>query len=84
MDDPSTGFWSVSHIWLSIITVLGVIVTFFTKRVIDELDSKADQKDVDRMSADMRVLVSNQTAQHAANTQRLDDIYRLLVGRNNQ
>ena len=74
MNDPTTDFWSLNHIWLTLITVLGAIVTFFTRRVIEEVDHKANKDELDELKADFKAMLISQTAQHNANTVRLDQI----------
>lgn len=49
-------------------------MAFFTKRLIDEVDKKADQSDVDELKEDLKILFARQDEQHKSNTERLDRI----------
>jgi hypothetical protein len=73
MADPSD--FQIAHtIWTAVITIAGAIVAFFTKRLIDEVDKKADGRDVAEMKQDLRDLLARQDQQHRDNTSRLDTI----------
>lgn len=72
---------SLHTIWTGVITVAGGIVAFFTKRLIDEVDKKADQCDVDELKEDMKTLFARQDEQHKSNTERLD---RIIMAMNSQ
>lgn len=92
MDDPSTGFWSVTHVWLSVTTLAGAVVAFFTKRLVDEVDSKADKEALNELKTDFKTWLARQDqrdreaaqreeARHQANTQRLDSIFTAIADR---
>jgi hypothetical protein len=92
MDDPSTGVWSLTHVWLGATTIAGTIVAFFTKRLVDTVDGKADQKEVDELKTDFKTWLARQDqrdrdaaqreeARHQANTQRLDSIFTAIADR---
>lgn len=73
-DDPQTGL-QVFHItWTAVTTVLGAIVAFFTKRLVDEVKEKADKCDVDDLKQDIKDFIERQDRQHRDNTARLDQI----------
>lgn len=74
MDDPQNTFQSVHTLWTAVITVAGGIVAFFTKRLVDEVDLKADKVDVDALKEDLHQMLVRQDAQHRGNTDRLDMI----------
>jgi hypothetical protein len=80
MDDPQNGFQAIHIAWNALITVAGAIVAFFTKRLIDEVDKKADQCDVDELKEDFKTLMVRQDEQHRSNTERLDRIIMELGG----
>jgi hypothetical protein len=74
MEDPQTGFQLVHTAWTAVITVAGGIVAFFTKRLVDQVDAKADKCDVEELKQDIKDFISQQAQQHAGNTDRLDRI----------
>ena len=83
MDDPQSGFQVVHTIWTAAITVAGGIVAFFTKRLYDDVDSKASKSEVDELKVTIRELMEQQRRQHESNTARLDHILLTLSdGRN--
>lgn len=82
MEDPQNGFQIIHTLWTAIITVAGGIVAFFTKRLVDEVDKKADQYEVDELKQEVRDFVARQDLQHASNTRRLDQIIMELSRRN--
>jgi hypothetical protein len=83
MDDPQSGFQVVHTIWTAAITVAGGIVAFFTKRLVDTVDQKADKSEVDDLKVTIRDLMEQQRRQHEGNTARLDHILLTLSdGRN--
>jgi hypothetical protein len=83
MDDPQNGLQAIHTIWTGVITVAGGIVAFFTKRLIDTVDQKADKSEVDELKASIRDMLDRQDSQHASNTSRLDHILLTLSdGRN--
>lgn len=82
MEDPQNGFQVLHTLWTAIITVAGGIVAFFTKRLVDEVDKKADQYEVDELKQEVRDFIQRQDVQHASNTQRLDRILIELNRRN--
>lgn len=67
-------------LWTGAITVGGAIVAFFTKRLVDQVDAKADKCDVDDLKDAMKILFARQDDQHRQNTERLDTII-LELGR---
>ena len=81
MDDPSTGVWSFTHVWLGVTTIAGTIVAFFTKRLVDTVDGKAEKTDLEKLENRFEQLLAAQTAQHTANTTRLDQILIELTRR---
>lgn len=87
-NDAQDGFTVFHTLWTAAITVAGAIVAFFTKRLVDQVDSKADQSDVDDLKQNMRDFLSReererirQDSQHAQNTLRLDTIILELANR---
>jgi hypothetical protein len=74
MEDPQSGFQIVHTAWTGIITVAGGIVAFFTKRLFDQVDAKADKCDVEDLKQDIKDFITRQDGQHQANTERLDRI----------
>lgn len=75
MADPQTpDFQSFHTLWTAAITIAGAIVAFFTKRLVDEVDQKADQCDVDDLKRDFKDFMATQADQHKSNTDRLDRI----------
>jgi hypothetical protein len=84
MDDPQAASQTVQifhTVWTAVITVAGGIVAFFTKRLIDEVDKKADQCDVDDLKEDFKTILARQDQQHRDNTARLDSIIMQLGNR---
>ena len=81
MDAPQSGFEVAHTLWTGVITVAGAIVAFFTKRTLDQIDSKADKCDMDELKQDLKDLLSRNDRQHESNTQRLDKIIMELRGR---
>lgn len=80
MSDP-TEFQVAHTVWTAVITVAGAIVAFFTKRLVDQVDQKADQCDVDELRRDFRDLLARGDQQHRDNTERLDKIIMELSPR---
>lgn len=80
-NDAQDGFTVFHTLWTAAITVAGAVVAFFTKRLIDQVDAKADQCDVDDLKEDFRSLLVRQDQHHKDNTERLDMII-LELGRN--
>jgi hypothetical protein len=74
MDDPQSGIQLFHTWWSAVITVAGAIVAFFTKRLVDEIDEKADRCDVADLRQDIRDFLDRQERQHESNTKRLDQI----------
>jgi hypothetical protein len=72
VEDPS--FQALHTTWTGIITVAGSIVAFFTKRLFDQVDAKADRAEVLELKRDLKEFLDRQNAQHASNTERLDRI----------
>lgn len=81
MADP-TEFQIVHTAWTAAITIGGAIVAFFTKRLVDEVDKKAEQCDIDELKRDIRDFLERQERQHDSNTKRLDTILLELGQRN--
>jgi hypothetical protein len=79
MADP-TDFQIFHSLWTGVITVAGGIVAFFTKRLVDQVDQKADREEVDTLRDDIRDWRQEQERQHRSNTERLDQII-LELGR---
>lgn len=87
-NDVQDGFTVFHTLWTAAITVGGAIVAFFTKRLVDQVDAKADQCDVDDLKQAMRDFLgreererTRQDTQHAQNTARLDTIILELGNR---
>jgi hypothetical protein len=74
MEDPQSGFQIFHTTWTAVITVAGGIVAFFTKRLVDQVDQKADKSDVTDLKQDIREFMQAQAEQHKSNTGRLDQI----------
>ena len=84
MADPNE-FQILHTLWTAAITVGGGVVAFFTKRVIDSVDQKADKSDVVELKQDIKDFLEQQRRQHESNTQRLDQIIMELgSGRQNR
>jgi hypothetical protein len=86
MDDPQGASWTVQVIhtaWTAIITVAGGVVAFFTKRLVDQVDAKADKCDLDDLNTRFERALERQADQHRDNTVRLDKIILELGRRNN-
>jgi len=79
-EDPQTSFQIFHTTWTAVITVAGAIVAFFTKRLVDQVDGKADKCDVEELREMHRDLLLRQDQQHRDNTQRLDKIIMELGG----
>jgi len=73
MSDPP-GFETIHTLWTAVITVAGGIVAFFTKRLVDEVDKKAERVDVEKLEKGIAMLLDRQDRQHESNTRRLDNI----------
>lgn len=80
MADPSE-FQILHTAWTSLITVAGAIVAFFTKRLVDQVDGKADQREVNDLKQDIKDFLQQQREQHQSNTERLDMIIMELGSR---
>lgn len=81
MQDPTNSLADIVHMfWTAAITVAGAVVAFFTKRLVDEVDKKADQATVDEIKKDIDALFARQDKQHESNTLRLDQIIIRLGG----
>lgn len=78
MADP-TDFQIFHSLWTGVITVAGGIVAFFTKRLVDQVDQKADQSEVDDLKLDLKTFIAQQQLQHQGNTARLDQVITLLL-----
>lgn len=74
MADPQSDLTVLHTIWLAATTIGGAIVAFFTKRLVDQVDTKADQADVDALRNDFQQMLARQDRQHQGNTDRLDRI----------
>lgn len=74
MSDPSNDFQLIHTVWTAVITVAGAIVAFFTKRLVDTVDQKAEKVDVDEMKVTLREFLVRQDKHHETNTARLDQI----------
>lgn len=81
MADPNNDFQIVHTLWTALITVGGLIVAFFTKRLVDQVDKKADQNVVNELKEDIKAILARQDVQHArqdvqhaSNSARLDQI----------
>lgn len=74
VEDPQSSFQLLHTAWTGIITVAGGVVAFFTKRLFDQVDAKADKSDVNDLKAIYRDFIARQDIQHANNTARLDQI----------
>lgn len=83
MADP-TDFQVAHTIWTAVITIAGAVVAFFTKRLVDQVDAKADKCDVVELQEDFRALLNRQDQQHRDNTERLDKIIWELGRRGNR
>lgn len=84
MDDP-VGLGNIFHtLWTGIITVAGAIVAFFTKRLVDEVDQKADKAEVDTLREEFRAHMASQQQQHTDNTERLDRILVAVLNGNHR
>ena len=86
MDDPqgaSQAVQTIHTIWTAVITVAGGIVAFFTKRLVDQVDAKADKCDVDDLNTRFEKLLARQDDQHRDNSRRLDAIILALGARIN-
>lgn len=83
-DDLQNGFTVFHTLWTAAITVAGGIVAFFTKRLVDQVDAKADKCDVDELKQNIKDFIARSDNQHASNTSRLDTIILELGGRNNE
>jgi hypothetical protein len=84
MDDPQSALQTVHTIWTAAITVGGAVVAFFTKRLVDEVDRKADKAEVDELKATIRDMMDQQRRQHEGNTSRLDHILLTLSSDRNR
>ncbi len=82
MNDPN-GFQIFNTAWTALITVAGAIVAFFTKRLIDQVDAKADKEDMNELKKDIRTFLDQQRQQHQSNTERLDNLIMVLGSRQN-
>jgi hypothetical protein len=80
LEDPQ-GFQTIHTLWTAAITVGGGIVAFFTKRLVDDVDQKADRYEVDELKKDIKAFLERQDDQHRANTTRLDQILLTLSER---
>lgn len=80
MADPND-FQIIHTIWTGAITVAGGIVAFFTKRLVDHIDDKADKEDVNDLKVDIQNLIERQDRHHEGNVERLDKIIMELGGR---
>lgn len=61
-------------VWRSAITIGGAVVAFFVKRLIDEVDKKADKSEIEEMRQTMNNFMERQENYHQTNTARLDTI----------
>lgn len=80
MADPSE-FQIVHTLWTAAITVGGAIVAFFTKRLIDDVDQKADKSELTELKQTFKEFLERQDRQHQGNTDRLDKIIMELGNR---
>lgn len=81
--DVQDGFAVFHTFWTAAITIAGAVVAFFTKRLVDEVDSKADKCDLDSLEQRFERFLESQDAKHNSNTERLDTIIFELGRRNN-
>jgi len=84
MNDPQVALQAVHYIWTAVITAGGAIVAFFTKRLVDEVDRKADKSEVDELKQDIKDFLERNATQHTDNTKRLDQILLTLSDRRNR
>jgi hypothetical protein len=83
MSEPTPSDFQIAHtIWTATITVGGAIVAFFTKRLVDTVDQKADLADVQDLKNTLRDYIERQERQHDGTTRRLDQIIFELGQRN--
>ncbi len=82
MADPNE-FQILHTTWTALITVAGAIVAFFTKRLFDQVDAKADKEDMNELKQDIRTFLEQQRQQHQSNTERLDNLIMVLGSRQN-
>lgn len=98
MTEPVNDLNALHILWTTAITIAGAIVAFFTKRLVDEVDSKADKtevvavrndlnskadaSEVTALKEDVRALFARQDAHHASSVQRLDQVLMLLSSGN--
>lgn len=80
MADPSE-LQTIHTFWTATITVGVAIVAFFTKRLINEVDKKADKSELNDLKEVVSDFLERQDRQHAANTGRLDQILLTLSER---
>lgn len=88
MDDPGTSsnlLQSIQGAWSVIVTMLGALIFWNGRRLVKQLDEKANQKDFEdhktavesdfkAMQDTINRIVDNQQKQHNSNTERLDKI----------
>jgi hypothetical protein len=80
MDDPQTTIQVTHTVWETLNSLGGLIVAYFVKRVIDQVDKKADKGDLEDLKTDFREWMKQQGEQHRANTARLDTIIDRVGG----
>jgi len=56
-------------------------VAFFTKRLVDKVDQKADKSDIEDVKLTIRDFLERNANQHESNTRRLDQILMTLSDR---
>lgn len=94
MPEPVNDLNALHILWTTAITIAGAIVAFFTKRLVDEVDSKADKteitavrrdledkadaSEISSLKEDVKALFARQDAHHASSVQRLDQVLMLL------
>lgn len=81
MEPQNIGLQVFHTLWTAVITVAGGVVAFFTKRLIDEVDQKADRSELMDLKEALKSFLDRQDRQHVANTDRLDKILFTLSDR---
>jgi len=74
MQDPQSGFEFGHAVWTGLLTVAGSFVAFFTKRLVDQVDGKADKTEVEELREGLKESLARQERHHQSNTERLDRI----------
>lgn len=95
MDDPGnapTSFAVVHSLWSTFLTGFGALIVWNGRRLIGQVDKKADQEDLaahredtkERFKAMQDTInesIKNQASQHQENSRRLDTILLAIHGR---